>query len=110
MKKLIAQVVFVGIFLIIGMMIALFLQKSRKAPEKKERLVFAPLVKAQKVYKQDIPVFIHGSGTVKPKIQLQIIPQVSGKIIALHPHFLRGGFFRSGENLLTIDSRPLWPP
>jgi RND family efflux transporter MFP subunit len=42
-------------------------------------------------------------GTVQPRTQTVLTPEVSGRIVAVSPHFVAGGFFREGEVLLEID-------
>jgi RND family efflux transporter MFP subunit len=48
---------------------------------------------------------VQGFGTVSPKVQVDIVPQVSGKVVYVNPTFKAGGFIRSGERLLKIDPR-----
>ena len=44
-------------------------------------------------------------GTVKPRTQSTLLPQVSGQIMEVSPNFRDGGFFEKGEVLLRIDAR-----
>jgi RND family efflux transporter MFP subunit len=104
-KKIWIQIIFVFLILTFGIIAAVLLISSRKPPKRQERKVFAPLVNVETIHKQDIGMVIRGYGTVKAKNQVQLIPQVSGRIIALHPNFASGGFFRAGETLITIDPR-----
>ena len=46
---------------------------------------------------------IPGFGTVQPKVEVTVIPQVSGKIIDCHEDFVNGGFFEAGESLVVIE-------
>ena len=103
MKKKILEFFLVSLIIMIGAGSAIFLFLSRKPPIKEKPQVIAPLVKVVVVHQQDIPVIIQGYGTVKPKNQIQLIPQVSGIILATHTHFVSGGFFRAGDLLIQID-------
>jgi len=49
------------------------------------------------------PVKVHSQGTVQPRTQSSLLPEVSAKIIELSPSFRPGGFFDAGEVLLRLD-------
>lgn len=44
------------------------------------------------------------TGTVRPAREIQLAPQVGGRIIKLHPDFTPGGFIKSGEVVLQIEA------
>ncbi len=46
---------------------------------------------------------VHGYGTVSPKVQVELVPQVSGKVVWVSPQFKAGGFARRDEQILKID-------
>jgi RND family efflux transporter MFP subunit len=50
-------------------------------------------------------MFVRGFGTVTPKVLVEVVPQVSGKVVYVNPEFKAGGFIRAGEKLLQIDPR-----
>lgn len=81
------------------------LQFMRKAPVKKEQTIIPPLVKAQTISQQDIQMIVRGYGTVGPKVEAEVSPQVSGKVVMINPEFKDGGFVRAGEVLIRIDPR-----
>lgn len=60
------------------------------------------VIVAQKTSFQPI---IQAQGTVRAKRQIELVPEVSGKIIQVSPVFAEGGFFKAGEILLEIDPR-----
>jgi len=61
-------------------------------------------VEALVVYRQDYQVIVHTRGTVRPRTESTLIPQVSGRIVSVAPAFRAGGFFEEGDELLSIDS------
>jgi RND family efflux transporter MFP subunit len=95
----------VVVFLAAGVMIARTLIKSKKPPEKVEQKPPAPLVEVQRLNVRDIQMVVRGFGTVMPNVQVEIVPQVSGKAVFVHRHFKPGGFIKAGERLLEIDPR-----
>ncbi|GAB1258588.1 efflux RND transporter periplasmic adaptor subunit [Aurantivibrio plasticivorans] len=69
----------------------------REPPAPQVTVVYAdPAVQALKVTSQ---------GTVAPRREIDLVVQVSGKVVEVNQHFVEGGFFNAGEPLLKIDPR-----
>jgi multidrug efflux system membrane fusion protein len=105
MPKRKLQVVLVLVILATGVGIAAVLKYTRKPPAKTEKKALAPLVNVLTVSQQDIEMVVQGYGTVQPKVQAEVVPQVSGKVVAISDNFRNGGFIKAGEALITIDPR-----
>ncbi|MHC4455789.1 MAG: efflux RND transporter periplasmic adaptor subunit [Planctomycetota bacterium] len=99
------QLLLVFIILAIGAGIGALLKYSRKPPARVERTILPPLVEVQAVHKKDTQMIVQGHGTVSPKVQVDIVPQVSGKVVYINPQFKAGGFIHANEQLLKIDPR-----
>ncbi len=54
---------------------------------------------------ETIRLNVMSQGVVTPRHEIDLIPEVAGKVIKLHPHFVAGGFFAHNEVLLEIDPR-----
>jgi len=54
---------------------------------------------------QSYRMTLQSYGTVKPRTQSELLPQVSGKIVRISPNFRNGGFFEANEVLVEIDDR-----
>jgi RND family efflux transporter MFP subunit len=95
------------VLVLIGLGIGLFLglKSFRQEPEKIIRDFPGPLVVTQPVSLKNVPMSVTGFGTVQAKVRLQIIPQVSGRVVQIHPQLLKGGFFKKDEPLIVIDPR-----
>ena len=89
----------------IGILIAIVFIKYKKPPQRQEQTVLAPLVKVERLDRRDIQMIIRGYGTVNPRLEVEIVPQVSGKVVWVNPQFKAGGFIRRGELILKIDPR-----
>jgi len=87
-----------------GIVLAILLVAGRTTPERTTREWQGPLVEAVTVHPEDVAVTVHGTGTVRARISVQLIPQVSGRIVEVHPAMTAGGFFRAGEPLAVIES------
>lgn len=48
---------------------------------------------------------VASQGVVMPKVEIDLVLEVSGKVVKVHPNFAAGGYFRKGDMLLTIDPR-----
>jgi len=79
--------------------------QMKKKPQRQDDEIVPPLVIVNTIRKQDVQMQVEGFGTVQAKVQVQIVPEVSGKVIRVHPGLVNGGFFRAGEELIKIDPR-----
>ena len=99
------QLLFALAITIFGILILLILVKLKKPPQRVEKENPAPLVEVTTLNIRDIQMIISGYGTVTPKVQVEIVPQVSGKLVSVNPQFKAGGFIPAGSPLLEIDPR-----
>jgi RND family efflux transporter MFP subunit len=89
--------------LAVGVAVALQLVAMRAEPVEEKRVDLGPLVAAEEVLATDIRVEVKGFGTVEPKVQVDLVPEVSGKVVGVHPALVDGGFFKKDEVLVQID-------
>lgn len=64
-----------------------------------------PLVSTMQVYPQDVRIPILTQGTVKPRTQIDLAAEVSGRVVETSAHFADGAFFKTGDVLLRINAR-----
>jgi RND family efflux transporter MFP subunit len=48
---------------------------------------------------------VHAQGTVLPRTESQLVPEVSGNVVWVSTSLVPGGYFEAGEALLRIDDR-----
>jgi RND family efflux transporter MFP subunit len=101
----IKQLIIVLCIIVFGVMITVILIKTRKAPEREEQEPLAPLVMVERLRPKDIQMVISAYGTVSPKVEGDIVPEVSGKVVSINPELQTGGFIPAGEQILQIDER-----
>jgi RND family efflux transporter MFP subunit len=65
--------------------------------------VNAPLVSVIEVQPRDLRFSVHTQGTVVPRTESGLIPQVAGEVIWVSPRLVSGGYFEAAEPLLRID-------
>ncbi len=78
---------------------------ARKAPARVERPALGPLVEVMPAQIVDVPVVVSGHGEVVPRVAVDVVPQVAGRVVKVHPSLVAGGFFRAGDALVVIDPR-----
>lgn len=76
---------------------------SKPAPERRAPEFKPPLVRVHKVELQDVQLTIRSQGTVAPRTESRLVPEVSGRVLRVSPAFVVGGFFEAGDSLLEID-------
>lgn len=60
-------------------------------------------VEATRLQPQDYQVVLETRGTVRPRTQISMIPEIAGRVISISPSLRAGGFFEKGDVLLEID-------
>ncbi len=49
------------------------------------------------------PIPVHGAGTVRPSAEVDVAPQVGGRVVWVDPGFVSGGRLASGQTLFRIE-------
>lgn len=52
---------------------------------------------------QTMTMIVHSQGTVAPRTESELVPEVSGRVVWSSPVLVSGGFFEEGEPLLRLD-------
>ena len=99
------QVILVTAVSVLAILAVFILIKFKKSPERVVKEKPTPLVRTELIQRKDIQMIVSGYGTVRPRLQVEIVPQVSGKIVHVNLRFKAGGFIEAGETLLQIDPR-----
>lgn len=79
------------------------LTESRPQIQKRQAEVPAPLVRTIEVRTESRAVMVRGEGTVRPAMQIDLVPQVDGKVVYIAPSLINGGQFKKGEVLLAVE-------
>jgi len=77
--------------------------KSRKAPKSQETPYLGPTVDVAELVKTSRQVIVSGTGTVQPRYEVSITPQVKGRISEISPQMVAGGVLRKGELLFAME-------
>ncbi len=77
----------------------------RPQPELQASVAAIPEVAVLRVEPQTLRLNVQSQGVVTPREEIDLVSEVAGKVVQTHPALVAGGFFKSGELLLTIDPR-----
>jgi len=76
---------------------------QRETPAQRPATQVGPLVNVVEARRTSVPVVVESFGTVEPRVRIDLVPQVGGKVVEVHPDLVDGGRFDAGELLLRID-------
>ena len=97
--KVTLTVLIVGASLIAAL--ALLKPKAERAPLKPR----PPLpVEVLVVSPSNIKMTVNSQGTVAPKREINLVSQVSGRVVSVADAYANGGFFAPNEKLVQIES------
>jgi RND family efflux transporter MFP subunit len=98
------KVVLPLVVVVVGAIVAAAMIRSKKDPEIRETEVPVPAVRVQRVELRDVQLTVHSQGTVSPRTESVLVPEVAGRVTWVAPSFASGGFFEKDEVLLKIDA------
>ncbi|MDA7718702.1 efflux RND transporter periplasmic adaptor subunit [Pseudomonadales bacterium] len=77
---------------------------SRPMPEQLTVSETTSAIRAMTVVKESLRLKIRSEGTVTPKAQTNVIPEIKGRVTWISPNLVVGGYFQAGDLLVTIDA------
>jgi RND family efflux transporter MFP subunit len=87
----------------IAVAVVFVMVRNQKGPQKKAVAELSRKVRTIVLQPVDVVPRAIGYGYVEPGQVWQVVPEVSGKIVAVSPAFKKGNFVREGEVLVRID-------
>lgn len=91
--------------LALGAWTAKALFDSYEPPQPSPIEVEPPLVRVIPAELADLTLKVQTEGTVTPRTESQLVPEISGRVMEVSPSLAAGGFFDEGEVLLKIETR-----
>ena len=102
MKKLF-RFVLPPALIVASIIVVAILASNRPEPPERESVETAMLVDTIEAEPAGDHFVVDAQGTVQPRTQTTIVPEVSGKVTQISDQFVAGGFFRAGDTLVEID-------
>lgn len=78
---------------------------ARQTPQPEPRVDLGTLVETLDVMPQDLQVMVQGQGEVGARTRVELLPEVSGRVVAVHKNLVSGGRVQAGQTLARIDDR-----
>ncbi len=78
---------------------------SYEEPQPEPIIVEPPLVRVMPAERTDLTLIVRAEGTVAPRTESRLVPEISGRILEVSPSLAAGGFFDKGDVLLRIESK-----
>ncbi len=66
-------------------------------------VVEPPGVRVHEVSLENVSLTVASQGTVQPRTESQLVPEIAGRVTWVAPSFAEGGFFEAGDVLVRID-------
>jgi len=79
--------------------------ENRPQPETRLAEAPLPLVRVVEAEPRSARMTVATEGTVAPRTESELVPEVSGRVTWVSPSLASGGFFEKGEELLRIEPR-----
>ena len=102
MKKLL-KIISPVLVLVVSIGIVQALGAAKPEPEKKEEAQRLISLYVDEVKTDTVTISVQTQGEVRPKTEIDLIPQVSGRIVGISESFAEGAEFVPGETLIKID-------
>jgi RND family efflux transporter MFP subunit len=94
------------VIIVVSLTFASIITRMRPEAEKQAPVPNYPKVELYEVHSEPVQVAIEAQGTVQPRQKTRLTARVSGHIEWVSPKFYEGGFFKTGDVLLRLDSLP----
>jgi len=94
-----------ALVVLLGAVGAWLLAAGRREVQPRPPEILPPVVTVVSARPREVQLRVRAHGTVAPRTQSDLFPEVPGRVIYVSPAFAAGGFFDRGEVLLEIDPR-----
>ena len=98
------QWIIAAIVLIFGVINMVVLFNTGPKLDPKPVAPLAPLVRVMTVTPEQVQMKAATHGTIAPRTESELTPEVSGRVVSISDAMVAGGFFEEGEVLFSIDT------
>jgi len=102
-RQLFFGIVLPVIVVMVAISVAVTLVILKPDVETKPPVVSSPLVRVARVELEDRNLIVQSQGTVSPRVESQLVAEVSGRVIWVAESLASGGFFEKGDTLVKLD-------
>jgi len=91
------------LIIILFMFMGSVLKANSKQPDIKKRSRPVLAVMASTAISDTVQLKVNVQGQSRPRTEIDLVPEVGGKIVSVSPKFISGGIFNKGDVLYRID-------
>ena len=97
-------IIAVPILIVVGFIVgtSMFISLNTKPKEKKKAFNTLAVI-ADYAKSEDVQLSVRTQGEARPQIEIDLVPEVGGKIVFVSPSFIEGGIFKKGETLIRVE-------
>ena len=99
----IGRILIIAVVAVIGALIVISLFMSQPEPQRANSTPRPVAVFVAPAESQTVALSVTSQGEARPRTQINLVPQVAGRITYVNPNFIEGGFFEAGETLVSIE-------
>jgi len=103
MGKLIGRFVIIGGVAVAGIAVIFMLFATQPQPQRANSAPRPVAVFVEEAQSGQVALTVTSQGEAQPRTQINLVPQVAGRITYVNPDFIEGGFFEAGETLIQIE-------
>tara|TARA_B100001250_G_C19815970_1_gene798436 strand:+ start:1211 stop:2374 length:1164 start_codon:yes stop_codon:yes gene_type:complete len=93
------------LILSISSFIAVIIIMTKPSLEPSQIEPFAPTIRVIESNPVPVRLKVNTQGTIQPRTETMLVPEVSGNVVWISDNLVAGGFFQENELLLRIDDR-----
>jgi len=91
------------LILLVTVLVTFGIIKAMKKPETKKEADTTMAVLAAPARLENVQLMVSAQGEARPRTEIDLVPEVAGKVVYVSPNFIDGGIFKQGETLLRIE-------
>lgn len=103
MGKLIGRFAIIGGVFAVAVVVIVMLFATQPEPQRANSAPRPVAVFVEEAQQGTVSLTVTSQGEARPRTQINLVPQVAGRITYVNPDFIEGGFFEAGETLVQID-------
>ena len=98
-------VLVVGPCLVLGLFVLLLFVviKLNEKPVQRKKPYTTLAVMAEYAVRDSVYLQVITQGESRPQTEIDLVPEIGGKIVYVSPNFIEGGIFKKGETLIRIQ-------
>ncbi|MEO0369350.1 MAG: efflux RND transporter periplasmic adaptor subunit [Pseudomonadota bacterium] len=99
------QLVLVVVFIVGAVLLSFLLKSTYTTPQERITTERVFVVQAQNISPVDHRVSFQATGIIEARNTVNIVPEVSGRVVSVYPDFFPGGSFTRNDVLFTLEPR-----